>query len=132
MCSDVSSAEEPQEDVVTNTMSLPDLLSCASESTGHLDFFGVPYAITMDLQNIYSQANTSFFIDRIHDMSQEGFEGGLSGGNAVYQSRPNMGEDTIDIALTRACQCRHNAGSIAYDIAHATGRLGSLGQQHQL
>ena len=91
--------EEPEEEIVTNPMPLPDLLSCASESTGHLDFFGMPYAITMELQNIYGQANTAFFIDHIHEMSQEGFEGGLTGGSAVFQSLPEMGEASIDIAL---------------------------------
>ena len=92
--------EEPQEEVVTDPMPLPDLLSCASESTGHLDFFGMPYAITMELQNIYGQANTAFFIDHIHEMSQEGFQGGMVGGSAVFQSLPEMGEASIDIALT--------------------------------
>jgi hypothetical protein len=94
--------EEPQEEDITDPMHLPDLLACASESTGHLDFFGTPYAITMELQNIYGEANTTFFIDHIHEMAQEGFQGGLVGGSAVFQSLPEMGETSFDIELNEA------------------------------
>ena len=97
-------ASEPstEDEIDTEPMPLPDLLTCASESTGHLDFFGIPYAIQMVLLNVYSTAHTTFFIDHVHPATEDAFEGGMVGGEATYQSLPEMGFDSIAIELSEA------------------------------
>ena len=52
----------------------------------------MPYAIQMELPT-HSTAHTTFFIDHVHPATEDAFEG-MVGGEATYQSLPEMGFDS--------------------------------------